>query len=441
MRSIGMMAVVTGTLVLASGCSGGTPPSDNEAPAAGFSEVCTNLSCVFTDASTDPDGNTTITTRNWSFGDGTSTGELNPTHAYATAGVKVVALTVTDNAGATNTFSRDVTVTAAPVNQAPVAGFTFEVTNNSVAFTNTSTDADGPITYLWNFGEPTSADDESTLKDPTHAYTVTAPATFTVTLTVTDNAGTTDIETQTVTVSPVPNTPPTAGFTYTCNAANCRFTSTSTDVAPGTITTYAWTFGDLGTADVPNPQHLYTITAPTNFTVSLTVTDNEGATDVETQTIAVSPPVVGAEGCFNKTIGNPARAVVDCAFNVTARSTMKVKLLAINCDVEGQRVVAPPPIGDQMFLAVCERTAGEEIGIFGGPLDELIVYEVGSQVVIRFFQGFADRRHPVLEPPSATFEGTFPDWTIHFEDGTEPGEPGEPDFADVVVGLHATLRP
>ena len=442
MRSIGMLAVVTGTLVLASACSdgAGTPPPDNTAPVAGFTEVCTGLNCVFTDASTDADGSTTITTRNWSFGDGTSSPELNPTHAYTTPGPKTVALTVTDNAGATNTFSKDITV--AEGNQAPVAGFTFVTTNNSVAFTNTSTDADGTITYLWNFGEPASgASNESTLEDPTHGYTVTAPATFTVTLTVTDNAGATDVETQTVSVSPGVNTPPTAGFTHACNAATCTFTSTSTDVAPGTITAYEWNFGDAGTANVMSPVHSYAVTIPTNFTVTLTVTDNEGATDVETQTIAVSPPVAGAEGCFNKTIGNPARAVVDCAFNVTAKSTMKVKLLAISCDIEGARLVAPPPIGDQMFLALCEKTAGQEIGIFGGPLDELIVYEAGSQVVIRFFQGFADRNHPVLQPPSATFEGTFPDWTIHYEDGSEPGEPGEPDFADVVVGLHATERP
>jgi PKD repeat protein len=445
MRSIGVFAVVAGMLVLALACSdgAGTPPPDNAAPVAGFSEVCTNLTCVFTDASTDPDGNSTITRRSWSFGDGTSNGELNPTHTYTTAGIKTVALTVTDNAGATHTVSKEITVTEGPAgNQAPVAGFTFVATGTSVAFTNTSTDEDGTLTYLWNFGEPSSGEsNESTLQDPTHAYTVTAPATFTVTLTVTDNAGATDVETQTVSLTPVPNTPPTAGFTYTCNGPNCSFTSTSTDVAPGTITTYAWTFGDAATSSEPSPQHLYVITAPRTFTVTLTVTDNGGATDVETQTVAVSPPVAGAEGCFTKTIGSPARAVVDCAFNVPTKSTMKVKLLGINCDIEGQRLVAPPPIGDQMFLAVCEKTVGQEIGIFGGPLDELIVYEAGSQVVIRFFQGFADRFHPVLVPPSATFEGTFPDWTIHYEDGSEPGEAGEPDFADLIVGLHATVVP
>jgi PKD repeat protein len=436
MRSIRLLAAVFSIIALGSACGdgAGTPPPDNEAPVAGFNEVCTSLSCVFTDASTDPDGNTTITTRNWSFGDGTSTGERNPTYAYTTAGTKTVALTVTDNAGATNTFSKNITVSAA--NQAPIAGFTVEATNNSVAFTNTSIDPDGTITYLWNFGEPISgANNETTVEAPTHAYTVTAAATFTVTLTVTDNVGATDVETQTVTVSPAPNTPPTAGFTHICNAANCTFTSSSTDVAPGAITSYAWTFGDFGTANVMSPLHTYAITAPTDFTVTLTVTDNQGAKDVETQTVTVIPPPPGAEGCFT------SGTRVECALNITARSTVKLKLLAINCDLRKQRVTIPPPIGDQSFLAVCSRTAGQELGIFGGPLDEAIVFEAGTQVRIRFDQGIADADNPVLGPPAANFVGTFPNWTINFEDGANPGAEGEPDFIDVVLGVRAILLP
>jgi hypothetical protein len=84
---------------------------------------------------------------------------------------------------------------------------------------------------------------------------------------------------------------------------------------------------------------------------------------------------------------------------------------------------------------------GEELGIFGGPLDELIVYEAGSQVRIRFVQGIVDEDHPVLGPPAAHWAGTFPDWTINFEDGADLGGAGEPDFIDVVLGVHATVVP
>jgi hypothetical protein len=120
---------------------------------------------------------------------------------------------------------------------------------------------------------------------------------------------------------------------------------------------------------------------------------------------------------------------------------MKATLLAINCDLAKERVVTPQPISDQLFLSVCRRTAGEQIGIFGGFLDELIVYEAGSQVWIRFVQGNPDAQHPVLASPAAHVAGTFPDWTINFEDGANPGGAGEPDFSNVVLGLHATVIP
>jgi hypothetical protein len=58
---------------------------------------------------------------------------------------------------------------------------------------------------------------------------------------VTDDEGATGVATQTITVTPAAptNTPPTAGFTYTCTTTSCHFTNASTDVAPGTIATYA----------------------------------------------------------------------------------------------------------------------------------------------------------------------------------------------------------
>ncbi|HEV8456446.1 MAG TPA: hypothetical protein VGQ24_16250, partial [Gemmatimonadales bacterium] len=63
----------------------------------------------------------------------------------------------------------------------------------------------------------------------------------------------------------------------------------------------------------------------------------------------------------------------------------------------------------------------------------------GSQVRIRFVQGIPDADHPVLGSPAAHFVGTFPNWTINFEDGADPGGAGEPDFIDVVLGVHATV--
>jgi len=438
MRSIGMLAVVTGTLVLASACSdgGGTPPPDNTAPVANFAvPPCTiNVACDFASTSTDD-----AQVMEWSWdldGDGNpDANTANASFTYTTAGAFNVSLTVRDAQGLSHTKTSTISIApVVPVNTPPTSGFTHTCNEADCAFTSTSTDvAPGTIaTYAWTFGDGATAD----VMNPSHSYAVTIPTEFTVTLTVTDNEGASDVEAQTVTVTPAPNSPPTAGFTHDCNnAGKCTFTNTSTDVAPGTIVAYAWTFGDGGTADVRNTSHIYAITAPTNFTVTLTVTDDRGATDVETQTVTATPPPPVAEGCVTS-----SSTRVDCAFNVTARSTMKLKLLAISCDLSS-KVTAPPPIGDQVFLGVCRRTVGEELGIFGGPLDEAIVYEAGSQVRIRFDQGSAHSGNPAPGAPGATFVGTFPNWTINFESGENPGGAGEPDFADVVVGVQATEVP
>jgi PKD repeat protein len=320
------------------------------------------------------------------------------------------------------------TVTITQGNVPPTAAFTFTCTAADCSFTSTSTDAaPGTIaTYGWNFGDGATSD----VANPTHTYGVTVPTDFTVTLTVTDNDGATNVATQTVSITPV--TPPTASFTDNCNATACSFTSTSSDAAPGSITAYAWTFGDGGTSAVANPIHNYAVTAPEgkDFTVSLTVTDNDGLTGVATQTIHVAPAPPTAEGCVT------SGTKVDCALNITSRSYVKLKLVGLSCDLSGQRVVSPQ-YGDQMFLNVCFRTVGDSTRIFGGAHDTSIIFEPGSQAVIRFVQGTAGSHDPALGAPAAHLEGTFPSWTIRFEDGANPGAEGEPDFADVVLGVEA----
>ncbi len=87
---------------------GSTPPPQNAAPTAEFTVSCTDLSCSFTDASSDTDGS--IRTWSWGFGDGATSTAQSPSHDYASAGTYTVTLTVTDDAGATGTTSQNVSV-------------------------------------------------------------------------------------------------------------------------------------------------------------------------------------------------------------------------------------------------------------------------------------------------------------------------------------------
>jgi hypothetical protein len=158
---------------------------------------------------------------------------------------------------------------------------------------------------------------------------------------------------------------------------------------------------------------------------------------VATKAVTITPEPPRAQGCIT------SGKTVDCLLDIPTRSTLKVKLLGIDCDprrLTGSRVTTPPPVGDQVFVSVCWRTAGEEIGIFGGKLDELWVYQAGTQARIWFTQGDASAKVPVPAPPAGQLTGMWPDWTLNFEDGDHAGEPGEPDFTDLVVGVHATVR-
>jgi PKD repeat protein len=82
----------------------------NLPPTADFTFTTNDLTANFTDASSDSDG--TITGWSWNFGDGNTSTAQNPSHTYASAGTYSVTLTVTDDGGATDPVSKDVTVTA-----------------------------------------------------------------------------------------------------------------------------------------------------------------------------------------------------------------------------------------------------------------------------------------------------------------------------------------
>jgi PKD repeat protein len=92
------------------------------------------------------------------------------------------------------------------------------------------------------------------------------------------------------------NTSPTASFTYspTYPVANdtVTFNASESYDPDGYITTYSWDFGDgnITTVTIPTIEHVFATYA--NYTVTLTVTDNDGLTNSETQIVEVVDPAI-----------------------------------------------------------------------------------------------------------------------------------------------------
>jgi len=89
------------------------------------------------------------------------------------------------------------------------------------------------------------------------------------------------------------NQPPAADFTFSVDGLNVQFTDTSTD-SDGSVVSWSWSFGDGATSSTRHPARTYATGG--TYSVSLTVTDDSGATSTVSKNVtvgAVEPPPPG----------------------------------------------------------------------------------------------------------------------------------------------------
>jgi gliding motility-associated-like protein len=247
---------------------------------ASNSEGCELLSgVVFT-----PTGNPSITSWNWSFGNGNSSQLQNPSASYPSTGRFTVSLTVSDG-----TISQTITKSDyIKIYSNPTANFTFSPSGGCsplpVNFLSTSTLGDAPITsYSWDFKDGSPSTNQANVS---HTYQVRGN--YTPSLLISDSNGCTS----TIVLGPLNVTEsPVAEFTTSGSRSACTdslivtFANTST----GVNLNHLWDFGDATTSTLRNPTH--TFRGYGAFTVSLTVTDpNCSSTKTELNYIRLRKP-------------------------------------------------------------------------------------------------------------------------------------------------------
>lgn len=151
---------------------------------------------------------------------------------------------------------------------------------------NTSYDPDGYIvSYDWDFGDGTNGSGVAT------AHSYDSPGNYSVSLTVTDDDGAQDSDWVYVRVGEVPNEPPVADaepeYQQVYVGEDAWFSGNLSYDPDGFIINYTWEFGDGTYGFGIFVTHGYGTSM--NYSVALTVTDNNGSQDSDNVFVSVLP--------------------------------------------------------------------------------------------------------------------------------------------------------
>ncbi len=229
----------------------------------------------------------------WQFNDGAygqnytvETTSPQISHAFPSTGYYTVALTAMapDGTSATSTAMLEVGAASSPAARINAsAGSSVTTPVSFSATTSTDPNAGAALqTYSWNFG------DGATATGATPApHTYGAARNYTVTLTVTDSDGLSDSVSHIVSLT---GGAPVAAFGFgpatPSTGASVSFDATASNEPEGTISSYAWSFGDGTSGAGATPTHVYNSAG--SFPVTLTVTAADGQTAQISHTVVVA---------------------------------------------------------------------------------------------------------------------------------------------------------
>ncbi len=230
-------------------------------PAAGFSLQTDELTVTLTNMA-----GAGVTSWLYTFGNGSNSMMTSPVYTYPAPGTYTVCQFINSPCGSSSSCQQ-VTVSCAP----PSTGFDGTVNNLQVVFQHTS--SPGVTTLFWDFGDGTT----SMSPNPQHTYAMAA--TYTVCLTATSPCGATTVCQNITTICSLPPA--------TILSDMNELVFTFSNVAQNDGLSFAWTFGDGTTSNLPSPTHTYA--ALGTYEVCLTVSNSCGAQTTCMTVVAACP--------------------------------------------------------------------------------------------------------------------------------------------------------
>ena len=327
-------------------CGGGG--TANVAPVASFTQSCSGLTCSFNGSgSSDSDGS--IVGYSWSIGGTGSTASKT----YSGYGTYSVTLTVTDDGGATGSSTQSVVLTdpnqsiltngvaktglsaAKNAEQNWTMSVPSGATNLAFNMSGGTGDADmyvrfgaAPTTATYDCRPYASGNSEAcpiaTAQAGTYYVMIRAYAAYSGVSLV----GSYD--------TPAANVAPTASFTSSCTDLSCSFNASSSSDSDGTISSYSWSFGGTGVT-ASN-----TYASAGTYSVTLTVTDNNGATNSTTSSVTVTAPPANVAPIASFT---SSCTDLTCSFNASGSSDSDGSISSYSWSFGGTGVTASNTYG------------------------------------------------------------------------------------------------
>jgi gliding motility-associated-like protein len=187
--------------------------------------------------------NPMVKTYYWDFGDGTTSTDATPAHTYADTGTYTFKLVINRNQDCS-----DSAISRIKVYPGFFPGFTYKgiCMNKPTQFTDTTKTRYGTVTgWKWDFGDPASNTDISSLQNPTFTYTKTG--TNTIRLIATNSIGCVDTAFNSITIMDKPPLSVAFKDTLICNGDKLQLHATGNG-------TFSWTpAAGITNANTPDP--------------------------------------------------------------------------------------------------------------------------------------------------------------------------------------------